>query len=156
MGFGDIETVEIPVLSRHFVGLEAIEPHTFEAILDLHKSPSNRMEMIPVVFGHGQSHILELVRETISNELILDDYELLLKSRSDANLAFINSFPDRFLIFVGEVFYSFQEFSQRPVLPENSISEVDESNFGSKSGDLNEGVLFEGLEVLEHKIFNAN
>jgi hypothetical protein len=109
------------------------------------------MEMVPIVFGNGQSHILELIRETVGDELIFNNHKLGLKSGSDADFAFIDSFSDRFLVFVREVLYSFQKFGQRAVLPENSISEVDERGFGSKNGDLNKRILFEGLEVCEHR-----
>jgi len=151
MGLRDVERVEIPVLSRYFVRFVNVETHTFETVFDLHKRPSNRVEMVSGVFRNRQSHILEFVREPVGDELVLDNRKLCFKSRSNTNLTFVDSFSDGFLVLIGEVFYSLQEFGQRTILPENGVTKVNKRGFRSESGDLNKRVLFESLKSLEHK-----
>lgn len=151
MGRGHVDGIEIPVLGRDLVGFVDIEAHALERVLDFHKSTRNRVEMVSCILGNRSGHILEFGRKPFSDESFFDDHELFLESRSDADLAFVDGFPDGFLILVGEVFDSLEKFGQRSVFPKDSIPEVDESRFGSEFGDLNEGGLFEGVEFLEHK-----
>ncbi len=152
MGFRDIERVEIPVLGCHFARLVTIESHTFETVLDLHEGSCNRMEMIEGILYNRSRHILEFVRETAGNEVVLNNHELRFKSLSHTDLTFIDGFSDGFLVLIREVFYSFEKFSQRPVFSENSITEIDESSFGGERRYLGEGGCFECLEVLEHDV----
>lgn len=149
---GHVDGIEIPVLGRDLVGLVDIEPHALERVLYLHKGPSDRVEMVPCVRRNRGGHVLELIRKPLGDERFFYDRELFLKSRGDADLALVDGFPDGFLILVGEVLDSLEEFGQRPVLSKDGIPEVNESRFGSEFGDLNERVLFEGLEVFEHEV----
>ena len=82
------------------------------------------MKVIPCIFGNGSCHIFEFIRKTVGDELVLDNHELCLKSRSDADFTFIDGFSDSFLVFVRKVFYSLEKFRQRTILPENGISKV--------------------------------
>lgn len=150
MGCGNIDRIEIPILGRDLVGFVDIEPHAPERVLDLHEGSGDRMEMVPCVRRNRSGHILEFIREPLGDERFFYDRELFLKSGSHADLALVDGFPDRFLVLVGEVLDSFQEFGQRSVFPEDGVPEIDESGFGSEFRDLDERSLFEGLEVVEH------
>jgi hypothetical protein len=128
MSLGDIDSVEVEILSRHLHSIIDIEPHPYKCILYLPHHECDRMEgSLLSLERYGDIFFFAL--ESCIYEIFFDPESLHFERISDDVSRLIGCLADTPTFFWREILESLEYCSEFARLTEYLIAIVDESSF---------------------------